>query len=143
MERINNKDPVNINIKNKQANELSECSPSPLTKFTRRKTLTSKKTVEGQDLDGYASPASRVMKAVDSKQSLFLKQSPDGPSEGGYELKTESQVLLERRKEHETKQAIKHKKDFIQYMTGILTRPAAVKETSTEPVNIRSILPLD
>ena len=73
MERTINKDPVNINIKNKQANELSECSPSPLTKLTRRKTLTSKKTVEGQDLDGYASPVSRIMKATDSKQSLNLK----------------------------------------------------------------------
>ena len=28
-------------------------------------------------------------------------------------------------------------------MTGILTRPAAVKETSTEPVDMRSILPLE
>ena len=28
-------------------------------------------------------------------------------------------------------------------MSSILTRPAAVKETSNEPVNIRSILPLD
>ena len=79
------------------------------------------------------------MRAVDSKQYL----SPEGSLEGGYEYKTESQVLLERRKEHENRQAVKHKKDFIQYMSSILTRPAAVKETSSEPVNIRSILPLD
>ena len=35
MERINNKDPVNINIKNKRANELSECSPSHTGSYER------------------------------------------------------------------------------------------------------------
>ena len=58
-------------------------------------------------------------------------------------MKTESQVLMERRKEHEAKQAVKHKKDFIEYMVQVLTKPAAVKETSMPVADVKKILPLD
>ena len=83
---------------------------------------------------------------ADSKNSLFNQARFDSRLESAVsqnEMKTESQVLMERRKEHEAKQAIKHKKDFIEYMVQVLTKPAAVKESSMPPADVKAILPLD
>ena len=100
--------------------------------------------------------ASPGLKGVDSKQQLFggpprlgSAAVPDAVS-GGHEIKTESQVLMEKRKEHDARQAVKHKKDFITYVMQVLTeRPNAQKEgsssasTSAPSTDIRSILPVD
>ena len=92
MRKTINQDPVNINIRNKQANDFSDGATSPLTKqLTRRKTLTNKQSFMGREVTGdlqesFGSPQSKLMRAVDSKQYL----SPEGSLEGGYEYKTES-----------------------------------------------------
>ena len=52
-------------------------------------------------------------------------------------------MLMEKRKEHERKQEIKHKKDFISYVVQVLTKTNKEKEHKMSSTDIRSILPVD
>jgi len=85
----------------------------------------------------------------DSKQQLFGGPPETKDSSAHFELthsnherKTESQILNEKRKEHATNEAIRHKKDFISYVKKILETKGTKKEDKTQTNDLGSILPV-
>lgn len=61
----------------------------------------------------------------------------------GHEMKTESQILMEKRKEHDARQAVKHKKDFMSFVVQVLKKNNHQKEHKMQSSDVRAILPVD